>query len=392
MTERTTTERTRIQYFRRSDEPTLPFFFWGFLPLLLLAGLFWFGVTHFANEWIEEEVRENTQALLASEGLDWVNVEVDGQEVHLTGQGSASEGERAIGLAEGALGGTWAGNLVSPTVVTGDFSAPAPEPEPVPEEPAVWLDMSAHREGEVLVLEGEVASEDEKAALVAAAEAYVTASQEGELPEGDVPLVRIDDRLTISSERAMEGSHMLALRAVNTIGRCQRGTASVQTGVYSIRCAAHEDVAGEIRDAASAAADPGELGSINVLALEAIASCEAAMHDLLAGRTIEFAVGSAELRASSNGLLDEVAEAAQNCPGTLRVEGHTDDTGQLDANMQLSRDRAASVREALISRGVSADSLVPAGYGPTRPREEGTSAQARARNRRIEFHVVVDDE
>jgi outer membrane protein OmpA-like peptidoglycan-associated protein len=69
----------------------------------------------------------------------------------------------------------------------------------------------------------------------------------------------------------------------------------------------------------------------------------------------------------------------------MRVEGHTDDTGPRAFNMQLSEERAHSVRRYLIQRGVNPLRLRVRSYGPDRPREEGKDAEARARNRRVEF-------
>jgi len=86
-------------------------------------------------------------------------------------------------------------------------------------------------------------------------------------------------------------------------------------------------------------------------------------------------------------LIDEIAAITKICPGTVRVEGHTDDTGSLDANMKLSNARAESVVKALVERGVKNERLKAQGFGPTKPRAQGTSKESRTLNRRIEFKI-----
>jgi OOP family OmpA-OmpF porin len=103
--------------------------------------------------------------------------------------------------------------------------------------------------------------------------------------------------------------------------------------------------------------------------------------------TIRFRTGSAEIESSSHSLLDQVALTLKANPEIehMRIEGHTDDTGPRAFNMQLSEERAHSVRRYLIQRGVNPLRLRVRSYGPDRPKEEGTDDAARARNRRVEF-------
>jgi outer membrane protein OmpA-like peptidoglycan-associated protein len=117
-------------------------------------------------------------------------------------------------------------------------------------------------------------------------------------------------------------------------------------------------------------------------------ACEGGLGALLTGSTVEFASGSAILAPSAAPLLDRVAELARTCPGVLRVEGHTDATGDPARNLELSRARAEAVRGALVSRGLSAERLQAEGFGPTRPVASNADAAGRSRNRRIELHVV----
>lgn len=105
----------------------------------------------------------------------------------------------------------------------------------------------------------------------------------------------------------------------------------------------------------------------------------------LAGIYFEF--GSARLRTESNAAIDEATAVLRRHPDwKVRLEGHTDAIGTADANLALSRARAAAVRQAIIDRlGGGADRLEASGFGQTRPRESNATPECRARNRRVEI-------
>lgn len=138
---------------------------------------------------------------------------------------------------------------------------------------------------------------------------------------------------------------------------------------------------------------PGDItrpqpGEPQLAADPAAAACDQSMAVLLSGARIEFATASAEMGRSSGKLLDSIARAASACEGVLRVEGHTDGVGADSRNQPLSLRRAEAVRAALIARGVAADRLVAEGFGDSRPIANNTTADGRARNRRIEIRSV----
>ncbi len=73
--------------------------------------------------------------------------------------------------------------------------------------------------------------------------------------------------------------------------------------------------------------------------------------------------------------------------GSLRfmLEGHADERGTEEYNMQLSQKRAASVRKYLVDLGVPAPSLDTVGYGENKPAIDGHNEEAWSANRRVEF-------
>lgn len=105
---------------------------------------------------------------------------------------------------------------------------------------------------------------------------------------------------------------------------------------------------------------------------------------------VQFKTGSAEIDQKSDPLLDQIAAAMTSNPGAarIRIEGHTDGSGDAAINQRLSEDRARSVERALIQRGVADDRLETRGYGESRPAAPNRTAAGRAKNRRVEFIIV----
>jgi OmpA-OmpF porin, OOP family len=72
----------------------------------------------------------------------------------------------------------------------------------------------------------------------------------------------------------------------------------------------------------------------------------------------------------------------------VRLEGHTDNTGDPAANKQLSLDRAKSVRDTMVANGIDAGRLDYARFGQERPIASNDTDDGRAKNRRTELVVV----
>ena len=65
--------------------------------------------------------------------------------------------------------------------------------------------------------------------------------------------------------------------------------------------------------------------------------------------------------------------------------GHTDDTGNFDANMTLSLQRAQRLTDELIKKGATAQQLTPKGVGPLAPVGTNQTEEGKQRNRRVEL-------
>jgi outer membrane protein OmpA-like peptidoglycan-associated protein len=105
--------------------------------------------------------------------------------------------------------------------------------------------------------------------------------------------------------------------------------------------------------------------------------------------SVLFVTNHSDLLPSAQVKLNEVAAALtkQDAESKITVEGHTDSQGDASYNQDLSQRRAQSVREYLVSRGISADRVTAQGFGLTRPIADNASPEGRANNRRVEIVV-----
>ena len=123
---------------------------------------------------------------------------------------------------------------------------------------------------------------------------------------------------------------------------------------------------------------------------QAVEACESSLRSITAQTQIEFTSGSAAISPRSAPLLEALAKAARSCEGMIRVEGHTDAVGNAESNRALSEARASAVVAELVNRGFPRARLAAQGYGAEQPIADNATPAGRARNRRIEFHVVTD--
>lgn len=104
-----------------------------------------------------------------------------------------------------------------------------------------------------------------------------------------------------------------------------------------------------------------------------------------------FQSGETELRAEAMESLVEVVDLLQSEPDKfIRIEGHTDSTGNPDTNLRISQQRADSVLEALVSLGVDAARITSMGMGQDFPIASNDSEEGRAQNRRVDV-ILLDD-
>lgn len=77
---------------------------------------------------------------------------------------------------------------------------------------------------------------------------------------------------------------------------------------------------------------------------------------------------------------------------SIRVEGHTDNIGEIRSLIELSEQRAEAVRDFLVKKGVAPSRIETVGYGPSKPVSENKDETDRSKNRRVEVRITRIDE
>lgn len=104
---------------------------------------------------------------------------------------------------------------------------------------------------------------------------------------------------------------------------------------------------------------------------------------------IQFETGSNKLTPDSKYELDNLIELlVNNSTVTVELSGHTDNTGDPAANLELSTQRAQAVNDYLVSRGIDAGRLKAVGFGQTKPIDSNDTDSGRQKNRRTELRIL----
>lgn len=104
-----------------------------------------------------------------------------------------------------------------------------------------------------------------------------------------------------------------------------------------------------------------------------------------------FELGKDVILAGSYASLDELAEVLVKKPTwKLQISGHTDNVGDDDSNLILSKKRAEAVKNYLITKGIATDRLMVEYFGETKPVADNSTPDGRAKNRRVEMKIVIE--
>lgn len=105
-------------------------------------------------------------------------------------------------------------------------------------------------------------------------------------------------------------------------------------------------------------------------------------------KTINFNTGKSSITQDSEEALEAILSILDEYPNAkFAVEGHTDSVGRAAYNKKLSNERAASVMEYLTTNGIDASRLESKGYGEEQPTADNSTADGRAKNRRVEINL-----
>ncbi|OHV32168.1 flagellar motor protein MotB [Parafrankia soli] len=367
---------------------------------------------------IENDLTGRAADAVRSAGATQVRVSAEGREIVLHGRFDSAEDARRAAAAA-AVSGSSSVRLAADAVIASEPAQPL----------VVGMEQRAGRAPAGVVLSATVPDSATRAALLGAAadaaggvvSATVTVDPRVATPAveafGDVaralgtgPGVRsvtIDGSSVVlwgsapdDAARASIGAAVLAAARQSIPGASLENRLAVGSGAT----VALDPATGEIlRPAAPTPATvpapsavpapapaPGTTGGAGWAAAGSADSTRAALRAALDGTALTFPVGDTVLGASTRSGLDKVARALLPGDLTVIVGGHTDSTGPRALNQALSIDRARVAREYLVMRGVPAERIRAAGFGPDQPIADNASTSGRAANRRVDVTPVAD--
>lgn len=344
---------------------------WPFLvlPLLLLLLLLIF-------KWhpIEQHVAANTSNDLNAAGLEWAQVDTfnRGRDVLITG---TPPNDAAISDAEEVALAAYGVNKVTISSDVKVASAPPLDPE-----------LTTLITGESVVLRGTLKDQAAIDSVIAKAKnVFGQDNVMSKLSIGDnvsetPSLIGFFQGLAGKSAGLDTLSAKLQGRSLTLEGEVP--SAAIKS---SIGRTMGQLFSGEVDNQLSIAQAPPVVAAPPSLERD---TCQQLVNELLASSKINFATGKALIQEDSNALLQSIADTAKQCPNAeFEVAGHTDSTGGLEMNMSLSQARAQAVVTHLVGLGLQASQFSAAGYGPNRPIGDNSTADGRAKNRRIEFKL-----
>lgn len=365
----TTRLKSGRRYWRRADiaQAWWP---WGLVPAAGLAVLFLFGALFMAPR-IEAEVRNQVSNRIDGAGVIATEVASDGQGVNVRAEALDRDKIYLQSLAKSTQCDTWAGQLTCPTSVNVVVEQPEAAPAVLMRRPHPFTAVST---GNVVTLTGEVPNLAEHERILGVAGQHF-----------DI----VTDELSISNEPATENDSRAADTTLALADNLNSGQASWSGQALTVTGIASASSVTAAREQFNAFGSSAVLGEFDVRAPNAAQGCNEKLDNILSNATVRFQTSSALIDAGNDELLQQLAKLAQDCPGQLTIEGHTDSRGDAEMNKALSQARASAVGDALVKLGVDADRVTATGFGATQPIADNSTSDGRASNRRIA--IIIDE-
>jgi outer membrane protein OmpA-like peptidoglycan-associated protein len=112
----------------------------------------------------------------------------------------------------------------------------------------------------------------------------------------------------------------------------------------------------------------------------------------LGENSVRFDTNKSTLTAAAKANLDKIVKVFNEYPDTnINIYGHTDASGKDDYNLNLSKQRAASVKAYLSGKGLVASRFVTSGLGETVPVASNDTPEGKSQNRRVEFAITANE-
>ncbi|MEZ5536783.1 MAG: OmpA family protein [Thiolinea sp.] len=402
-------------------------------------------MNHFHQARIEADLTSRVSEALAAESMDGIAVDVNqrGRDVLLKGEpGSDIERDRALEVAQGVYGvnrvdfagdasgdvadtgqdaaaedtkavdsaddaGTDSdakaaetadagGDTTTETGTAEDASADKAADQAAAATDKLPAELTMKMDGEQLVLDGKMASQQQIDAL----------QNEAALQVG---VTNVVNNLTVSEEHAEAGwlgsvAKMISALPAGSEMKIQEDTLQLSGDVADD--AALEKLSAQMDQMAQGAglqlqnqlqvaaqsAEP-DAGQQNPDQQAARAEeCQGRLNAAMQDKRILFTFNDAGITAESNALLDDLAQIIRECSDdmdgmVIEIGGHTDSVGNDAYNLDLSQRRANSVRDYLQGKQIDAALLEAKGFGEANPVASNNTAEGQARNRRITFEI-----
>ncbi|MEZ5176072.1 MAG: OmpA family protein [Acidimicrobiia bacterium] len=333
------------------------------------------------TSWIESDIESRTEGLLAANGLDGVLVAAHGTDVELSGSMQEGMSEEAVFDAVLQLAGVTRvdGKIWIVTADQIDDAVLVGDPIEV-----VWSNDAAVVSGEISTderrshikstLAGSFASVDVEELTVVEGIAdekdwigtvlSLVIAVEKEVTDGRVMVFPVDQLLVVAGEVPDKG---LRNALNNTIAE------------------AASKIGFDVNPAIRVPEDEPTKEEVDALQTE--------INELILDQVVEFEVQSDVITKAGQLLLDGILVKLETAP-EIRVEiaGHADANGSAEANMQLSEDRARAVLAYFVAHGQSPDRFDVVWFGESQPIADNNTEEGRARNRRIEFKALYEEE
>lgn len=352
-----------------------------------IGAIFILAIACFALAWFAaapkiEGVHEDMRAALDAQGLQNINVMMDGNQVVLSGEATSEAQKRQ------ALEVASAVNCSECGVRRWHIIEDAMTSQSLPTQTPFTFSAVKDATGNV-TLSGFVPSETAKADILIAANRIFNTK----------PIDRIirvangapDENFLDVTEKYMTELSRLDKGRFSQEG--YNGLISGTSGNADLRRSinlAGQGLPGEYSAGFAANIDVPEMAAENVGQVKSEVICQTLFDDLKKDTRILFETDRANIKgADSFDVLNKLASAANQCAAfRIKIEGHTDSVGKDDYNQWLSEARAEEVKNYLASRQVESDRMTAQGFGETNPRASNDNEEGRALNRRINFTLT----
>jgi outer membrane protein OmpA-like peptidoglycan-associated protein len=239
--------------------------------------------------------------------------------------------------------------------------------------PTIELDPTGVHEADLALQKAERAWEDSPDEPTTA-DLAVIAQRKAQIAQADAAAMRSDQEGAAAKQEAdtLVSSQLKAARG--ELSQTKQTLDKTQTELQQQQ-AQRAELEAKLKDARD-----------TIAKIAAVKDDDRGMVITLSGEVL-FKTGKWDLKPAAMAKLDQIAEALQGKEQPIIVFGYTDNVGSRDNNMSLSQQRATSVRDYLVTKGIPSDLIKAQGKGPDEPVSDNGSVEGRAANRRVEIVV-----